>query len=183
MLVSRDETSFYLEATAVMGDDVWTPQETARAERLYDAINQAKVPNFLVDVEIEEIGGSTPGRRDVVVELVGWLNGLDPDALLAAESAGQEPETRELRFRGWSLRFTAIPLRPEARGADEHRLIGSQSRSFGQIEDVAPLRRKLKKKARHYGDLDHPYVIAVLCAGTFVDDADISAALYGTRRW
>jgi hypothetical protein len=86
LLVSRAGVRFYVEATAVMGDDVWTPQETALADQAYDLINHADVPSFLVDVEMEEFGSSTPSRRDVVVGLEAWLSSLDPDALLAAEA-------------------------------------------------------------------------------------------------
>jgi hypothetical protein len=46
--------------------------------------------------------------------------------------------------------------------------VGAHGSGVGQIDDVPPLRRKLTRKADHYGDLGKPYAIAVLCAGTFV---------------
>jgi hypothetical protein len=183
LFVSRGDVSFYVEATAAIGHDVWTPQQTALANQLYDAINHADVPNFLVDVTVEEIGKSTPERRDVAAPLEAWLNCLDANAVLAAEQAGGDAPSRELLFDGWRVEVTAYAVQPPRRDAHDHRLLGSQSGSFGAIEDTGPLRRKLKKKAKHYGVLEHPYVIAVLSAGTFVDDEDISHALYGSRRY
>jgi hypothetical protein len=47
---------------------------------------------------------------------------------------------------------------------------------FDPRSEVLPT---LKKKASRYGQLDRPYVIAVLCDNVTTTDADIEAALYG----
>lgn len=48
------------------------------------------------------------------------------------------------------------------------------------IDDATPLRSKLKKKGSRYGQLDQPYLVALLCAGDLVEDHDIADALLGT---
>jgi hypothetical protein len=50
----------------------------------------------------------------------------------------------------------------------------------GRVNDVRPLRRKIKKKAARYGDLDMPYLVAVLALGDHVRACDVEQALLGT---
>ena len=61
----------------------------------------------------------------------------------------------------------------------EHRVIGGRFDGGGPIDDLTPLRRKIKKKASRYGRLDKPYVLAMLTAGTFVDESDIEPPTVG----
>jgi hypothetical protein len=49
----------------------------------------------------------------------------------------------------------------------------------GRVNDVRPLRRKIKKKAARYGDLDRPYLLAVLALGDQVQARDVECALLG----
>ncbi len=99
--------------------------------------------------------------------------------MLKAESNGAEPETTTLTFSG-RISFAAIPLRPDLRGLDDHRVLGAHGEGIARLDDITPLRRKLKRKATHYGDLGGPYAIAGLCAGTFVEPTDIEQALLGS---
>jgi hypothetical protein len=59
-------------------------------------------------------------------------------------------------------------------------VLGGYTDGFAAIDDVTPLRRKLEKKADHYGELDRPYAITALYAGDFADEEDIANALLGT---
>jgi hypothetical protein len=49
----------------------------------------------------------------------------------------------------------------------------------GAVNDVRPLRRKIKKKAARYGALDRPYLLAVLALGDRVRERDVQRALLG----
>lgn len=179
-LLQRDDVELYVEATALLGDDLLSPQQRRLSAQLHDLINRTKAPDFLVELDVDQYGTATPGRRDVVAPLETWLASLDPDELLEAERTGAEPETTTLTFAGWRISFAAIPLRPDLRGLDDHRVLGAHGEGIAQLDDITPLRRKLKRKATHYGDLGRPYAIAVLCAGTFVESTDIEQALLGS---
>ena len=124
-------------------------------------------------------GPCTPSRRDVAIPVERWLSGLDADELLAAERGGADPQARVFAFDGWRMRLEAIPLKSEHRGDADHRTLGYTEEGIAQLDDISPVLRKLKRKADHYGDLDRPYVIALLCAGTFVEPTDIEQALLG----
>jgi hypothetical protein len=167
-LLRRGELDLYVEATALLGDDVLSSRERRLSEELHDLIDRTKVPDFLVELDVERYGSSTPGRRDVVAPLEAWLGGLNADELLEAERRGADPQTTVFEFSGWRIGFGAIPLQPDLRGSDDHRVLGAHREGFGQLDDISPLRRKLKRKANHYGDLGRSYAIAVLCAGTYM---------------
>jgi hypothetical protein len=114
-----------------------------------------------------------------VAPLERWLGELDPHDLLEAECVGAPPQARLLEFAGWRIRVEALPLKPEHRGEDGQGILGYTGEGIGEIDDVSPILRKLKRNAHHYGELDRPFVIALLCAGTFAEPQDIEAALFG----
>jgi hypothetical protein len=179
LLVRRGDAEFYVEATAVTGDDVLTPQQRQLLQQLRDVVNGTRSSDFLVALDVIEYGPSTPSQRHVVAPLERWLGGLDHDGLLEAERMGARPRARMLEFAGWRVRIEAMPLKSERRGQDGHGILGYTGEDIGELDDVSPILRKLKRKAHHYGELDRPFVIALLCAGTFVEPQDIEAALFG----
>jgi hypothetical protein len=50
----------------------------------------------------------------------------------------------------------------------------------GFVDTTGPLRRAIKEKAGRYGDLDLPYVIAVLVEHPHIDEEDLVNSLYGS---
>jgi hypothetical protein len=180
-LLSRAGISFYLEAAAVLGADVLG--ERARrplVAAVYDAINRMDEPNFFLTVDIDSCGDRMPGRRQLLDPLASWLREHDPDEVLTSYNERGDLPERRLAFDGWDLWFQAIPVSPDHRGAPDHRVLGSHSEGMSLLDDAAPLRSKLKRKGSRYGSLDRAYVVALLCAGDFVEDRDIADALLGS---
>ncbi len=181
LLLSADGTSFYLEASAVLGADVLGARSNRPlAAALYEAINRIQAPGFFLSVDIDACGNGTPGRRQVTEPLQRWLEELDPDTVLADFASTHALPERRLTFDGWDVHVRAIPVNPEHRRDPEHRVLGTHSEGIAPLDDTTPLRSKLKRKAGHYGQLDRSYVIALLCAGDFVEDHDIADALLGS---
>jgi hypothetical protein len=172
---------FYLEATAVLGAEVLGDHSSrSRTAALKEAINRVKAPGFFVLVDVVCCGHGTPGRRHVTDPLQRWLDREDPDAVLATyEARGELPSTR-LQFDGWDVQCEATPVSIEHRDDPDHRVLGSYSEGIAILDDAKPLRRNLKHKAGHYGQLNRPYIVALLCAGDFADDRDIADALLGS---
>jgi hypothetical protein len=180
-LLARGGAGFYLEASAALGASLLGDKTAeALAGALCEAIERVDAPNFFLGISIDACGKSTPGRREVTQPLQRWLDGLSPDAVLAASDATGDSPSLTLCFDGWDVECWAIAVRPEHRGDPDHCVIGSYSEGVGTLDDAKPLRRKLKHKAALYGPLDRPYVIALLCAGDFADDRDIADALLGS---
>lgn len=179
-LLAENGPGFYLEATAALGASVLGDQAShTKAAALKEAIERVKAPGFFLGVDLNACGGKTPGRRDVTEPLQRWIDEHDPDDVTAELAKTGDVPRKVLRFDGWEVEVKAFPVNPEHRGDPDHRVIGSYSEGFAALDDATPLRRKLKSKAGRYGGLELPYVIAVLCAGDFIEDWDVMGALFG----
>ncbi len=186
-------TGFSVEVTAILGDDAVDPKDRARVNQLYDALN-ARLENrdFLVTINLRKPGPQTPGRK-LVSEIDRWLAPLDPDIEMERQAGGGIPRRLQLEHRGWVLDLEATPLQPHLRNSSDLRVIGGRVEGFEiasigdreldtlkQMDDIGPLLRGLSDKAGHGYELrEEPFVIAALCAGTFVEDMEIEMALMG----
>jgi hypothetical protein len=170
---------FFIEATALTGDDVGDPVINSRVDEIHDAINAVTAPGFCVDLDITEHGTGTPSAKTITKAVQRFLAGLDPDQELAAIAAGKPPRQTEVKTGGWTLSLVADPLEPEHRDYPHHRVLNGPLGDGDFIDNITPIRRKLKDKAGHYGHLGKPYVVALLCASTFADDHDMERALMG----
>jgi len=136
---------------------------------------------FSLSVTVETCGSTPVPRREVIAPLRDWLADLDADVEETRLAHGGDVSLLPLSFSGWDLEFAAWPIPGEHRGRG--RILTIVSEGGGSLNDVAPLRRKIRNKAQHYGQLEYPFVIAVLCGGTFVYDDDIGRALLGTSAY
>jgi hypothetical protein len=102
-----------------------------------------------------------------------WLGSLDPRELRGKTCV------RRFSFDDWIVDVDAIALAAEAaRPCGCAQLVPHGARG-GRVNDVRPLRRKIKKKAARYGELDQPYLLAVLALGDAVVERDVEHALLG----
>jgi hypothetical protein len=182
-LVARGEERFWLEATVVGGDSPLSFTEQKLDEALCDLIDTVRAPGLSLALEVLRYGSCQPARRRVVPRIEGWLRGLDPEELRARQAAsGVGAATRRFTFEGWEFELEAIP-RDETRPlpVEERRVLAPRAAPCRDavVNDVRPLRRKIKKKAARYGELDRPYLLAVLALGDFVEDRDVTHALLG----
>lgn len=163
-LVSRGDSSFYLEATISRRSDAERGAD-GRRNRIYKAIDRIHSDSFTLGIDIEAAGTSDLPKVGVLCRrLEEWLAGLDPDEAQALwNETGDGPTLRWNGEAGWSLVFTAFPSKPEFRGVPVDRPLGMFSdETGGMIDDHGPLHRALRRKRPGpYGALDWPYVIAV----------------------
>lgn len=190
LLLSKGSDSFFIEATVALGDGVIRRDQRARADQLYAAIDRVNNRDFLVHTSLERVGDGTPGRKIVTAPVDRWLATLDPDVVRrGADAVGAAPAML-IDEGGWRVRLEATGKKPELRGDPDMGVIGSRVEGFAddpdgedllpEIDDITPLTRVLLKKAGHgYAVGDRPFMIAVLCAGEFIDDHDIAQALFG----
>jgi hypothetical protein len=172
---------FWLEATVVGGDSPLSFTERKLDEALCDLIETVQAPRFSLGLEVVRYGACTPGRRRVVPRIERWLRELDPDALRARQAAGAPAPTRSIEFDGWRIELEAIADAGEAESGARRRLLARRAAacSAGAVNDIRPLRRKIKKKAARYGQPDRPYLLAVLALGEHVGERDVEHALLG----
>jgi len=182
-LVSRpgDGERFWLEATVVRGDSLLTFTERKLHEALCDLIERVSAPpEVSLELSVLRYGTCTPGRRRVVPRVERWLRELgDPGALRARQAAGLAAPRRRVEFDGWQFELEAIA---DERRRPGRRVVPARPRAQppeGAVNDIRPLRRKIKKKAARYGRPDRPYLLAVLALGDHVRDCDVESALLG----
>jgi hypothetical protein len=190
LLVGGEGAGLFLEATVALGDGAVRLDERARADQLYAAIERVNHRNFLLHTELRRVGETTPGRNLIADPLDRWLATLDPDAVRQHVDGGGPPPAIAIDKHGWLVHIEATAKKPELRDDSEMGVIGSRVEGFEKdagdedllptIDDITPLTNVLLKKAGHGYELGHrPFVIAVLCAGDFIDEHDIAQALFG----
>jgi hypothetical protein len=181
-LVARPDGGgpFWLEATVVGGDSPLTFTERKLHEALCDLIELVSAPpEVSLGLSVLRYGTCTPGRRRVVPRVERWLRELgDPGALRARQAAGLAAPRRRVEFDGWQFELEAIAGERCRAG---RRVVAARpvARAAATVNDIRPLRRKIKKKAARYGRPDRPYLLAVLALGDHVRDRDVECALLG----
>jgi hypothetical protein len=179
LLFSIENQETFVEATALAGDDVHDAATQRHLDTIHDAVNAVDASAFFVEIDIEQHGSSTPSGRKITSRLQRMLDGLDPDVLLARPDHEDNPPRITVTVGDWRVGLAAYPLGPKHRDYEHHRVVGSRVYGMGEIDDLTPLRRKIRNKANHYGQLGKPFVLALLPLGTFVEDRDINHALLG----
>jgi len=178
-LLEPDGDRTWVEATAVLGADIFAAAERLRVAQLYDLLNRCRDKRFFLLVQVEEAGSATLGRKQVLDPLEQWLAGLDPAELRRPIDQGFDPHELRLTPDDWAITIEVTAVRQDMPLTDDERVVGSTVEGLAELDDAGPLRSKLKHKATHYGEFDAPYVIAALCVGTFVEDHDVEKALLG----
>jgi hypothetical protein len=195
----RGSEAIPIEATVCLGDDVVDPRDRPRLNQLYDAVELIdRGAEFMLHVDVRKIGPDTLGRRTVTRFLNQWLEGLDPDEELARATRDEPAACATFDCDGWNVLFIATGVQPELRaqadlgviggvteglGGFTHRVVGENTIEFDgprPLKDHELLARALLGKAKQgYDAGDRPLVVAVMCAGDFVEDREIAQALLG----
>lgn len=178
-VLARGRERCWLEATVVGGDSPLSFTERRLDEQLRDIVETVRAPRFSLALEVVRYGACSPGRRRIVPPLERWLGGLDPRELRARRAAGVPAPVKRLAFDDFVIDVEAIALADDAARASGCAQLVPRVAGGGAVNDVRPLRRKIKKKAARYGALDRPYLLAVLALGDAVREHDVERALLG----
>jgi hypothetical protein len=177
--LARGRERCWLEATVVGGDSPLSFTERRLDEQLRDIVATVRAPRFSLALEVVRYGACSPGRRHVVPPLERWLGAFDVRELRAGRAAGAPAPVKRLAFDDWVVDVEAIALENAAARACGCAQLVPRPAGTGTVNDVRPLRRKIKKKAARYGALDRPYLLAVLALGDRVQERDVEHALLG----
>ncbi|HLF44528.1 MAG TPA: hypothetical protein VJA46_13530 [Acidimicrobiia bacterium] len=181
--IETNDGSAYVEATVASASNDEVARDRRRGQ-IYDTINQLSCPNFWLSLDLLEEGYEAPSIRRRFPAIQAWLDDLDVDhasELLAAGSFDDLP-TYDIGDRGWSIRITALPRGAESRGESAGRPIAFYPGESGSFDGRGPILAALREKAGRYGELDAPYVIAVMQETILSDHDDVFHALFGSLR-
>lgn len=203
--VQRDgATAFVLECVTVSGISDDESKSDRRVAAIEDTLNRRICSTeFFLIVKIAEGQSAAPSIARLCPQIDDWLSSIDPDSVnVDYESTDQAFDPPMPRVLGlleetlpsfsksigkWEFTFYAVPRRRGSTGTT-WRPVGSIMRVYGEDKSIVrwidcknSLRRALAEKARRYGTLEVPYIIALNATDIFVDDLDIHDLLVGTH--
>jgi len=182
-VLTKDDRRLYLEAT-ITGTTPGKSSGARSSAQILDWVNSAHDPNYFLVLEAIESGDATPRRREVTKPLEQWLQGHAEDwrALRDALERGEyvDPLRQRIEVRGWVLEFEAYPKSEKFRGDPSVPMIWSYpGQAAWEGESAAIVRGKVASKAKHYGDLDAPFVVALHDITPFASRGVMREALFG----
>ena len=160
-LIESNKAKIYVEATVPS----LPPDQIALHRRyndLIDSINRHNSNmNYYFHLGILGIGPNSLSMKKHLAAINRWLTQYDVDYLISNRTT-----STPLRYPyiieddGWSIEIEAIPRGPEFRNKSARR-VGMHYVADPNIKEGPILLPALLKKAKRYGDLDLPYIIAV----------------------
>lgn len=176
---------FFVEAVVVTNESKKEASAQARINQVYDVLDRkVNSSNFFLWLSVEGAPASPPQANKIALFLNERLEKLDPDHIAALSESGGIEAVPVWRYEhdGWVINFRPLPKKPVARNKKIVRPIGATSTDIRWIDNRTPLRDAIKTKAKKYGELELPYVVAVN-ALEFIDDIDIMEALFGKEQF
>jgi hypothetical protein len=179
-LVTRDsQPKFYMEVTATYASEAEQAAE-ARTAEMYDKVNDLDSPNFYLGIRSIGAPSESLPKRDLNNKLQKWLGTLDPDAVAAGYSLGNEYPSLELPFDGCRVTFEAIPKGAGNRGRQGIRTLGIILPEAVTGNARVAIRDAVSLKARKYKELPYPLIVAVNVMSEFCHEIDVIDGLFGT---
>ncbi|MCW1250179.1 hypothetical protein ODZ83_08305 [Acaricomes phytoseiuli] len=181
-LVKRDGESFYVEAKCLFPEPLDLSAE-ARKHTLYEYLNAIRCPEFLLWIDVHQVGPDNLQVKALRNELQKWVTEVDPAAIACDNDYRERGPRFPWSEAGWELEFRPfIPVDAQG-GAGSHRPLGAFGPpSVTYPEDGLRLRADLMNKGSAYGDLNLPLVIAINSFTHRHDDSDVMSALYGSEQ-
>lgn len=171
----------YVEA--VQSNDASDDDQAAQARLnvVYDAINRIEVYGWYLGVHCSTFPDTSPSARKLRGQLKGWLNGLNPDQVLALAQIEREGAYPVMKYTDgdWEIEFTAFPRPPEKRNQPVSAVLGVLSGEPQWLNTWEGLRDSLIFKGGRYGELDGPMIIALNAHVLHLDEIDVMQALFG----
>lgn len=136
--------------------------------------------DFRIHLDLRIVGVEQPRKREIKQPIEAWLATLDREVELAKRLEHRRQPER-IQFRDWEIKVE--PLAKGTPGTDPNdRLIGIGPGGAGFVNDTAYLKAAMLGKARRYGALPAPFVMAVAPTSPILHDEDVVAALLGAPR-
>jgi hypothetical protein len=157
-----DGRSTYIEVTVVSEEDTTERGQRNAIGRFYDAVNQITLPDYFLAVgHVRQRGDGLSARR-FKRWLLEWVSSENYDELLAIARRDRILDLPSRVYRedgGSSIEIRLIPVKPERRGADDHKNIAWHPGGSRWGSSAPAIRKKLSGKGRRYPQLDGPLLV------------------------
>ncbi|MFY9909394.1 MAG: hypothetical protein WCF22_15525 [Candidatus Sulfotelmatobacter sp.] len=180
-----DVAKFYLEGIVAGLPSAKDSGAEARLAEVFDLVNSMEISDWFLQVEYRGYPEAPPSVKELRKQLESWLASLDVkaiDAALKAEEWESLPEY-EWQCDGLTLTFTPSPKSPKAAANADSQPIGITMPAVGNLLTTDnDIRRAVEAKAKKYGTLPLPLVVAVNVVSEHCDNIDVNNALFGTEQ-
>ena len=182
-LAHHGDCRFYIEATVV------DPKRSLSASRPLEEdvvakINELTSPHFYIFARVDGKLSRALSREQVIQPFARLLRDHDPDEVqrLIDERGTHAAPFEKIEHGTWSLHGWLRPLPPEKRGYSRPRTLVIGPARSGMIDSSTPVQSAIQKKAKKYGRLDAPLVVAANVIAPFFDQDDEIAVLFGKEQ-
>jgi len=162
---------FYVEAVQASGLSNQDVAARARLNTALSVIDRTSSPLHFLELKVTGSPTKPLSINKLKAGLKSWIAGLPADATA----------TQAAPFI-WDEHGAKIQLNAWTRGKpdEKERAIGIRRTPVTWINPSQEIRPGLKKKASRYGQLDHPYLVALNALGTHHNELAVIDALLGT---
>jgi hypothetical protein len=156
-----------VECATVFGLDDREYSHILMKNRILDRINEIQVDDYFLMVEALSWPNQLPKFSKINEYIDAFIESLDYDAICAECLRDPDrileivPSTQTPEYTGLVIKFRAFPKKDEARSEDTHSAIGAIRTPIHLIDNVSPIRARLKEKAHKYGYPKIPYIICI----------------------
>ena len=186
-LACHGDQDFYLEAT-VTGQKSGPITRNRNEQDVINKLNTLTSMDFRIGIHMEGNLSTTLGKKRVVRPFKELLAEHNPDEVqrLIDEKGLTAAPSRRIECGTWNLQGWLVPIPLEERGSSPaQQLVLGPNRALW-TNPVIPVRKALKqkaRKARKYGNLDAPFVVAVNARDMFYNGKDHDMeVLFGKER-
>lgn len=176
----------YVEAVLATDFSRKETSAEARLNRAYDALNKVDSPNFFVGLNVYGSPSTPVPEKQLRSRVESFLRSLNPDVILRMIKTSSLSAAPHGRFShaGCTFEFYPIPKAPEARGKPGLRTLGMHGAGEVEwIDDKTALRKAILIKAKRYGSLGRPFIIAINAMSQYLADIDIGEVLFGEESY
>jgi len=162
---------FYLEAVMTTGRSREEKAAQTRLNVALAAIDRTPSPRHFLDLDVVGVPEAPIATKRMTGALRRWIAGLPDDrSAFHAPPFVFEEHGVCITLRGW----------PRQNREQPERAIGVRHYQAQREKSYADIRDALEKKAKRYGALDHPYVVAVNAMRLFPREDGVIDAVLGT---
>jgi hypothetical protein len=174
---------FYLEAIVAGIPSVKDAGAEARFSEVLDLINKMQTPDYLLELQYRGTADTPPPVGKLRKALTQWLRSLDFKAIDSVYKTGNFDVVPKFEWshEGLTLFFSPIPKSAKTRGTTDARPIGVIMGEAHILTTDEDIRQAIEQKAKKYGKLSLPLLIAVNVVSEHCDEIDINNALFGSE--
>jgi hypothetical protein len=161
-----DGSTWYLEATVASGESKEEATVRTLKNRIYDALNEVECTDYFINIEIEHAE-----RTPLPVSRL--------KAFVRQQLDAHAPAPWRFESGQWVIVLGLLPRGEKSRSRTGVRPLGIQFFPIHVIKSAEAIRESVRAKAKRYGNLDAPFVVAVNALCEHVDEHDEIDALFG----